>query len=249
MPTLAFAALIAATGCDLSYDNSRFTCDGTTPCPSGFSCVSGFCEAVGTSGGGSTGGATTGGTSGGTAGSALCTSPASGLCPPGTTSDYFSCDLGCCQSGSPYLCGTTCYATDAEAAAACSEGQTCSSCVAQWCSSPEYGTCPGSNAGFCGGSQCCDLSTPWFCSSHQSGCYATQSEAFGHCGNTCTYCTPPCTPTTLTGQFEGSLTCANGTVTEPCGTDLPFYCAATFTCFASNAEAYQSCQTDCIACQ
>jgi hypothetical protein len=263
---LTCAAALAATGCDLSFNNSAFTCDGTTPCPNGLSCISGSCQVVATSGGGTTGTATSGSgtsgtgttgsgsgssSSGGTTGAPICTNPPSGLCPPDAGLDLLSCEFGCCPQGYPYACGytATCYASADNAAVACADaGQGCSTCVSQWCGSPPPGTCvDNSTQGYCGGSVCCPLTNPWFCAVADGGdCYQTQAEALTHCGNACSYCTPPCTPTPVTGSCAGGVTCSSAP--GCCPAELPFYCPATGYCFASNAEAYLSCQGTCTAC-
>jgi hypothetical protein len=261
LPPLAWAIAFAATGCDLSYNNSRFTCDGTMPCPSGLSCISGSCQVVATSGGGTTGGGTTGSattgggpgssSSGGTTGAPICTNPPSGLCPPDAGLDLLSCEFGCCPQGYPYACGYTalCYASADSAAVACADaGQGCSTCLSQWCGSPEPGSCTDNTTqGYCGSSVCCPLTHPWFCAADGGGCYPTQTGALAACaGNSCTYCTPPCTPTPVTGLCTGGVTCTSGG--GCCPPQLPFYCPATGYCFASNAEAYLSCQGTCMAC-
>jgi len=249
----ALALALVAAGCDLSYNNSRFSCDQTAgnQCPSGLSCVNGYCEVTSTSGGstsgGTTGGTTSGGTTtGGTTG-AICNDPASGLCPANTPTNYLSCTFGCCAPELPYACGYTalCYASADAAASDCADaGQPCSTCVTQWCSAPVLtGACLDPNPANCGGA-CCDLAHPWYCAG-TGMCYLTQAAALAQCtGNSCTYCTPACTTTSLTGLCDGGVTC-DGTCCPP---ELPFFCPTTNYCFASNAEAYQNCPGSCVAC-
>jgi hypothetical protein len=100
--------------------------------------------------------------------------------------------------------------------------------------------------GYCGFGSCCPLTNPWFCGAGDGGsCYQTQADAITNCGNTCTYCSPPCAPTTVTGACTGGVTCN----TSCCPPELPFFCPAMDYCFASNAEAQLSCPGACIACQ
>ncbi len=145
-----------------------------------------------------------------------CQNPGAGTCAKAT--DLF-CGSGCCAPGYPYACASTgyCYATAAEAEAACGMScvacaapSTCTpSCAAKTCGSPDGcgGTCaPGSGcttpAGSCQspgggtcssasdlfcGSGCCAPGYPYACAS-TGYCYATTAQAAAACGTSCTAC-------------------------------------------------------------
>ena len=114
--------------------------------------------------------------------------------PPGggcMNAGYLSCGDGCCPSTAPYACSLTskCYATQAEAVAAC--GSTaCSTCVApsNVCTPSPGGTCNTSGYLYCSGTTCCPPSLPFYCP--MTGlCYPTAAAAFAACGNTaCSTC-------------------------------------------------------------
>jgi hypothetical protein len=266
------ALALLGAGCNLSYDNSCFTCNGTTACPSGLSCIEGYCQkaagqCVAMSGTATTGGTTTGGTtagttngttttggtaastSGGTTGSSICTNPSSGLCPPSADTSLYSCEFGCCPSSEPYACADTglCYASADQAAADC-VGTGCSTCESSWCGSPsDVQDCQNPSYYYCGNGSCCPPSTPWYCNGQ--GCFATQAEALAQCGNSCSFCAPPCAGSITSGLCTGTsmLTCGNAC----CDPSTPYYCAVNAGagyCFVSNAEAYKYCQNSCVTC-
>ncbi len=175
----------------------------------------------------------------------------------------------CCGAGHPFECSSTesCYATQAEALAAC--GSTCRGCVAagatdggtdggtQACLPPPaqpFG-CSGQSPMDCG-EVCCPADHPFNCASTRS-CYATEADALAACGSACQTCArvgsteciaaPPPSQRTCGG---GYLTCATGC----CASDAPYGCVELagsppiVACHATVEEAAAACGASCMTC-
>jgi hypothetical protein len=249
---LALAVLLA--GCDLSYANSCFSCDGSVACPSGLSCIGGYCQNATTHCGSTTGGATTSGTTttggattagsttggtttggtttstGGTTGANVCTNPPVDLCPPDvpTNAGWLSCELGCCPPTQPYACAATslCYASAEQALSDCGDAG-CSTCESSWCGAPpDVQSCQTAGWLYCGNGSCCDPSLPWYCSvPNGQGVQCYATQAEAF-GQCQNSCTY-CTPP-CADSITNNLCTSTSMLTcgnACCDPSLPYYCA------------------------
>ncbi len=162
------------------------------------------------------------------------------------------CHSGCCPQGLLFTCaeGNRCYATEAEAKAACPNScEQCNPVPPVACQpAPTTNSCPNADHPHQCHSGCCEQGFPFLCPGR--GCYATQVEARAACPDSCEACDP--NPPTACQAAPTTNSCPNADHPHQCHSGccergFPFLCPGR-GCYATQAEARAACPDSCEAC-